>query len=149
MNGFNSTEVVGAVQRALGAAGMTSPLRKDWTSPGSAIQGINFYDLEAPAKILYPVITPLRNRIARVSGKGGIQANWRAVTAINISNVRAGTGEGNRSARINSTVQNYTAAYKTLGLEDSVTFQADLAANGFQDLKALATEGLLRAEMIP
>lgn len=145
---FNSTEVVGAVQRALGAAGMTSPLRKDWTQPGSAVQGINFYDLEAPAKILYPVITPLRNRIARVSGRGGIQANWRAITAINISNVRSGTGEGNRSAKINSTVQNYTAAYKTLGLEDSVTFQADLAANGFQDLKALATEGLLRAEMI-
>lgn len=145
---ISSTEVVSAVQRALGAAGMTSPLRKDWTQPGSAIQGINFYDLEAPAKILYPVITPLRNRIVRVSGKGGIQANWRAVTGININNIRAGTGEGNRSAKIASTVQNYTAAYKTLGLEDAVTFQADLAANGFQDLKALATEGLLRANMI-
>lgn len=142
-----SNDVVDAVRSAIGAGGGMS-LRKDWTSPGSATQGINFYDLEAPAKILYPVITPLRNRIARVSGKGGIQANWRAVTAININNIRAGVGEGNRGGKINSTVQNYSASYKTLGQEDSVTFQADLAANGFQDLKALATEGLLRSEMI-
>ena len=47
------------------------------TSPTS---GLTFYDLELGAKSLYPVLTPLRNAIPRVSGKGGIQAAWRAIT---------------------------------------------------------------------
>ncbi|WP_049126920.1 hypothetical protein, partial [Burkholderia cenocepacia] len=40
------------------------------------------YDLQAPAKNLYPVVTPLRNKIARVPGKGGVATNWRTVKAI-------------------------------------------------------------------
>ena len=46
------------------------------TSPTS---GLTYYDLELGAKFLYPLLTPLRNETPRVSGKGGIQANWRAV----------------------------------------------------------------------
>src|SRR6185312_12381887 len=97
---------------------------------------------------LYPVITPLRNRIARAKARGGIQANWRAVTGININGTRPGVSQGNRGAAIQTTVQNYTAAFAALGLEDFVTFEADLAAEGFQDVKALAVEGLLRSVMI-
>jgi hypothetical protein len=41
---------------------------------GSAVSGLTFYDLEVGAKLLYPVLTPLRNAIPRVSGRGGIQA---------------------------------------------------------------------------
>lgn len=123
-------------------------LLKAWTQSNSAISGITAYDLEAPAKQLYPVITPLRNEIPRVSGKGGIQANWRAVTNINTTNMQPYVSGGNRSGVITSTTADYTASYKGLGLEDSVTFEADYAAENFQDIKALAVEGLLRALMI-
>jgi hypothetical protein len=42
----------------------------------------------------------------------------------------------------------YTAAYAGLGLEDFVTFEADDAAQGFQDAKATAALNLLRSVMI-
>lgn len=130
---------------------MQSPdatLAKAWTQSGSATSGITAYDLEAPAKKLYPVITPLRNMIPRVSGKGGIQANWRGVTGINITGVSAGVSQGNRGGMITTGTKDYIAAYKGFGLEDAVNFEADYAAEGFDDVKALAVEGLLRSLMI-
>lgn len=119
-----------------------------FTMPANATTGINYYDLELGAKSLFPVITPMRNRMPRVSGKGGIQANWRAITGINVNNVVAGVGDGNRSAVVTTTTQDYTAAYKQIGLEDFVTFGADLAAQGFDDAKAIAARNLLYALMI-
>lgn len=142
---LNQADITSAVKAAIAG---NPALQKDWLAPNSAVSGINYYDLEAPAKQLYPVITPLRNRIPRVKATGGIQANWRAVTAINVNGTRAGVGQGNRGGAIQTTTKDYTAAYKSIGLEDFVTFEADLAAEGFQDVKALAVEGLLRALMI-
>lgn len=51
--------------------------KSTFAQSGSATTGLTFYDLEAGAKFLYPVLTPLRNEIPRVSGRGGIQANWK------------------------------------------------------------------------
>lgn len=123
-------------------------LAKAWTQSGSATTGITAYDLEAPSKKLYPVITPLRNAIPRVSARGGIQSNWKAVTGINTSKVAAGVSQGNRGGVIATTTADYNAVYRGLGLEDYVTFEADYAAEGFEDVKALAVEGLLRSVMI-
>lgn len=142
-----NAEILSAVKAVLGA-GPDAALAKDWTQSNNAVQGITAYSLEAPAKQLYPVITPLRNRIPRVGGGTGIQANWRAVTAINTAGTRAGVSGGNRGATISTTVQNYTAAFAGLGLEDYVTFEADYAAQGFDDVRALAVRGLLNALMI-
>ncbi len=147
MNAIVTAETLALLKAAQGQP--SDELRKAWTQSNSAISGITAYDLEAPAKQLYPVITPLRNMIPRVSGKGGIQANWRAVTGVNTAVTGSGyVSGGNRGAVITSTTADYTASYKGLGLEDSVTFEADYSAEGFQDVKALAVEGLLRAQMI-
>ena len=110
--------------------------------------GLVFIDLEPSAKTLYPVITPLRNQIPRVPGRGGTATNWKAITGINIGGLSLGVSEGRRGGTIGTTVQSYTAAYKGFGLEDSVTFEADYAAQGFDNLRLRATEGLLRAVMI-
>lgn len=123
-------------------------LAKAWTQSSSATTGLTAYDLEAPAKLLYPVITPLRNAIPRVSGKGGIQANWKAITGINTGNISAGVSEGNRGGVVATSQADYLAAYRGIGLEDYVTFEADYAAEGFDDAKARAVQGLLRALMI-
>lgn len=141
-----TNETLELIKQSRGAP--SAELLKAWTQSGSAISGITAYDLEAPSKKLYPVITPLRNEIPRVSGKGGIQANWRSVTGINTTGVRAGVSQGNRAGVITTTTSDNNAAYKGYGLEDSVTFEADYAAEGFEDVKALAVEGLLRATMI-
>lgn len=146
MNAQTTAETLALVKAAHGAP--NSELAKAWSQSNSAISGITAYDLEAPSKKLYPVITPLRNEIPRVSGKGGIQANWRAVTGVNTSKVAIGLSEGNRGAVMASSTADYTAAYKGYGLDDYVTFEADYASEGFEDSKALAVEGLLRALMI-
>jgi hypothetical protein len=109
--------------------------------------GLTAYDLEPRAKQLYPVITPLRNKIARVKGTGPA-AHWNAITGINSSGVALGLSEGHRGGVISTTTRSYVAAYKSFGLDDNVTFEADMAAEGYDDVKALAVEGLLRATMI-
>ena len=124
------------------------PLAKAFMQPTSATTGLQVYDLEAPAKLLYPVLTPLRNKIPRVGGGRGIQANWRAITSINSGRISAGLGQGNRGGVIDQTVKEYLAAFRGIGLDNFVTFEADMAAEGYQDLKATAVQSLLRALMI-
>lgn len=123
-------------------------LAKAWDQSASAITGITAYDLEAPAKLLYPVLTPLRNEIPRIVGGRGIQANWRGVTGVNTGKLSLGLGQGNRGGVQSVSTANFTASFKGMGLDDNLTFEADMAAVGFQDLKALAVESLLRATMI-
>lgn len=114
----------------------------------SQATGLINYDLQPVARIIYPVITPIRNMMPRVAGNGGTATNWRAITAINLTGVSAGVTEGERGGVISTQVKSYMASYKTLGLEDYVTFEAELAAVGFDDAKARAVEGLLRSLMI-
>lgn len=125
-----------------------APLAKAWTQSGTFNTGITNIDLEAPAKSVIPIITPLRNGIPRVSGNGGIQANWKAITGLNTAGISAGVSGGNRGAVITTAVTEYLAAYRGIGLEDSVTWEAQYAAEGFQDILALASRNLLSALMI-
>ena len=114
----------------------------------SATSGLTYYDLELGAKFLYPLLTPLRNEIPRVSGKGGIQANWRAVTGINTTGLRIGVSGGNRGGVQAVSTQDYTAAYKGIGIETSVDFEAQYAGMGFDDVKAIGAKVGLEACML-
>ena len=54
----------------------------------STISGVagnlNAFDLRGPALQLYPVITPLRNRLPRqVSDRGDLATRWKAITGVN------------------------------------------------------------------
>ena len=51
--------------------------------------GLVAYDLEAPAKNLYPVLTPIRNRLPRdtKSVGAGVGPHWMEVSAITGSGV--------------------------------------------------------------
>lgn len=123
-------------------------IQKAFEQSSVATTGITYYDLEAPSKKLYPVITPLRNSIPRVSGRGGIQANWKAVTGINTSKVTAGVSQGNRGGVVTTGTAEYNAVYRGVGLEDYVTFEAQYAGQNFEDVKALSVTGLLQSVMI-
>lgn len=122
--------------------------KSTFSQSGSATSGLTFYDLELGAKFLYPVLTPLRNEIPRVSGKGGIQANWRAITAVNSTGVRVGVSGGNRGAVMAVTTADYTAAYKGIGIENNVDFEAQYAGQGFDDVRAIAARAGLEALML-
>lgn len=134
--------------KAAQAKTMGDPLNKAFTQSASPTTGLTFYDLEHPAKTLYPVLTPLRNEIPRVSDGMGTQANWRAITAINTQNTSGGVAEGRRGGVISTTVTEYMAAFRGIGLEDTVTMEADWAGQGFDDVKARAAQGLLNSMMI-
>jgi len=123
-------------------------LAKYFTQTSTATQGFQAYNLEAPSKKLIPVLTPLRNMLPRVSGGYGVQANWKAVTNINAGNVRAGVAEGKRGGAINHILAERNAAFKSLGLENYITFEAEYAAKNFEDILALAVQSTMTGLMI-
>lgn len=110
--------------------------------------GLIGYDLAAPAKTLYPVLTPLRNMIPRVGANGDLATRWKAITDINSSKVPLGVGESLRGGYMDMTVKDYVATYKGIGLENYITFESEYAAEGFDNARARAVESLLRAFMI-
>lgn len=138
---------------------------KDWSlfSPDSA--GLVPYDLEAPAKLLVPRATPLRNRIPRSRGQGTALQTKR-ITGWSNSGV-GGTGLTDQSAFFSSesastafgplslrrpTKISYTASdksytYREQGLSDSVTWLAEFAGRGYQDIRSLSQTALLWASL--
>ena len=71
-------------------------LMADATKTITTSTGLTGYSLEAPAKKLYPVLTPLRNRIPRNShqGQGATATNWKAITGINSAKLKASVAFG-------------------------------------------------------
>ncbi len=148
----NALELNQAIRKA-----QTAPLfdprfasleKSTFSQTSFATSGLTYYDLESGAKLLYPVLTPLRNSIPRVSGQGGIQAAWRAITAINSSGLRVGVSGGNRGGVAAMTTKDYIATYKGIGIETSVDFEAQYAGQNFDDIRALAAQTGLESLML-
>ncbi len=113
--------------------------------------GLTAYVLQAPAKNLYPTITPLRNSMPRVARLNpGDAARWRTISSIIGSGYDAmgWVPEGQRSASMNYQAVLNTAPYLTIGEEDTVTFEAEAAAQGFEDINATATLRILQKTMM-
>jgi len=112
--------------------------------------GLTYYDLMAPAKNIYPVITPLRNSIPRVRRiNASDAARWRQVTALLGSGYDAmgWVPEGQRSATMSYTTAQKSASYVTIGEEDYLTFEAEAAALGLEDEDSMVTLRLLQKMM--
>lgn len=117
--------------------------------------GLTWYNLEIPAKNIYPTITPLRNSIARVGPRGagtqhpGAAANWKVINALTGSgwDSMGWVPEGQRSGTMSYTSTPVAKSYVTLGEEDYLTFEAEAAAEGFEDENAMVTFRLLQKMM--
>ena len=75
--------------------------------------GLTAYDLQAPAKNLYPIVTPLRNSLPRVARLNpGDAARWRSITSITGSGFDAmgWVPEGQRSASMSYAATPYSRA---------------------------------------
>ena len=94
------------------------------------------------AKQLVPFASPLRNIIPRKLSKTGTSVHWKAITDI-ANTGKATTLEGTRGSGMSYTVADKLAAFKVIGLQDSVTLEAEAAGRNFQDVKATATTNLL------
>lgn len=138
-------------------------LTKDITTTSPIASGLVPYDLEAPAKFLIPVLTPLRNDTPRVKGQG-LTRRIKQITGISNS----GTGNVARLSPFmaDSTTDTFGGAtlqrpkkisyagadasfnYKQLGLSDSVSWSAEAAGQGFTDPRQLSQTSLLMATML-
>lgn len=98
------------------------------------------------AKQLVPFLSPLRNIIPRKVSPTGTSTHWKAITSI-VPQGKATALEGTRGTAMSYTVEDKMAAFKVLGLQDAVTFEAEAAGRNFQDVKATASTNLLLSLM--
>ena len=108
--------------------------------------GLVAYDLEPVAQRMYPVITPLRNTIARVGGGVGTGVHYLQVTGIKPQS--PGVAEGHRAGVMGVTVVPKAAAWATLGNENVVSFEAEESSLPGTDNRALAALTMLDGLMI-
>lgn len=113
---------------------------------GLNITGI---DLEGPSKSLFPVLSPWRNQVPRVSAPIGAKAaQWKAITGINVTNQSIFMGWGAPGGQVTTTEQDYAAYYMPISLGDTVQWDAEDLARGYDQLRAGGGVRLLYALMI-
>lgn len=106
--------------------------------------GITAYNLEAPTIGLVPTRTPFIDMIPRrTTHKGDLGVHWKSLTALDSALVAIGVSEGVRGASISPTVTVSNTLFKTLGLEDDYTFEAEEAAESFDNVPGRSVQWLL------
>jgi hypothetical protein len=139
---------------ALTKAALNSPMSpEEALAKGVTVStGLVYYDLQAPAKNLYPVITPLRNKIPRVGRPIGYgdSAKWKQIAAITGSgyNSMGWVPEGQRSGTMSYSATQKAAAYCTLGEEDYATYEAISAGEGFENVESTDSLRTLQKMML-
>lgn len=130
--------------------------------PGST-GGLQMFDLSGPALQLSPRMTPLRNRIPRRrgigtshrfkritgwsnSGTGGVADLWPGITETG-TNVVAGQTL-RRGPVITLAGDQVSVPYMTFSESNTVTWEAEFAGFGYQDLRQLSTTSLLYSSMV-
>ena len=173
-NSQRIAERVEAITKGLSAdaaAGMSADLEalkssladlgKDWSLTFPNAAGLVPYDLEAPAKLLVPRMTPLRNSTPRGKGQGtarqfkrilgwtnsGVGGVADAMAFMNSETASTGFGPINlrRGSKINYASDSKSVTYVEQGLSDSVTWKAQFAGQGFDDIRQLSQTALLWA----
>lgn len=160
-----SADALASVQGELDALkAATADLSKDWSLTFPNSDGLVPYDLEAPAKLLVPRITPLRNMLPRGkgvgtarqfrrilgwtnSGVGGVSDAMAFMNSETVSNQFGGISGFRRGAKITYASDSKSVNYVEQGLSDSVTWKAQFAGQGFQDIRSLSQTALLWATM--
>ena len=139
---------------ALTKAALSSPMSKEEAlAKGVTIgTGLVYYDLQAPAKNLVPIITPLRNTISRVGRPTGYgdSAKWKQITALTGSGFDAmgWVPEGQRSGTMSYSATQKSSAYFTLGEEDYATYEAISAGEGFENVESTDSIRTLQKMML-
>src|SRR5437016_9758990 len=88
--------------------------------------GLVAFDLQAPAKNLYPFVTPIRNALPRIGGGTGTATNWRQVTALTGSGFDAmgWVPEGQRSGQMSYSTASKSASFVTIDEEDASSYES-------------------------
>lgn len=143
---------------------LSAELGKNITLTSPLSSGFVPFDLVAPSRLIYPVYSPLRNKVPRVAGQG-TSHRAKLVTAIagsqtGLPNQRISISEIPNGQSINGNWPlNLPAAgaqsavdmnipYKFFGLSESLSWLAQFSGQGFEDISALANLVLLQEFML-
>ena len=159
-----SPDAVGALNSALASQRLAmQDIQKDITLTSPLSTSFAAFDLEAPAKLLTPRPTPLRNKIARKkgvgtshrvkringytgTGTGGIGNTWPGITES--TTTAFGSINYERGPKISYAADDLVLPYNSYSLSDSVSFDANFSGMGYQDLRQLSSTSTLYATML-
>ena len=159
-----SPDAVGALNTALASQrAISADIAKEITLTSPLSTSFAAFDLEAPAKLLTPRPTPLRNKIVRKKGVGtshrikritgytgtgtGGQGNiWPGITETTTTTF--GSIAYERGPKISYTADDIVIPYSSYSLSDSVSFDANFSGLGYQDLRQLSSTSTLYATML-
>lgn len=165
-----SSDALASVQGALATLKDQQPdLVKDLTLTSPLSTGLVAFDLEAPAKLLAPRPTPLRNRIPRQRGMG-TSHRFKRITGFTgsgtggVGNIHPGivdstqtnfapSGAANslyyaRGPKISYAGDDQVVPYSQFSMSDEVTWSAQYSGQGYQDIRQLSRTSLLYASML-
>jgi hypothetical protein len=159
-----SPDAVGSLNAALAAQRTaTADIVKDISLTSPLSTSFAAFDLEAPAKLLTPRPTPLRNKIVRKrgvgtshrvkritgytgTGTGGQGQIWPGITETTTNTF--GSINYERGPKISYTADDLVIPYNSYSLSDSVSFDANFSGLGYQDLRQLSSTSTLYATML-
>jgi len=157
-------DALAGLQNALSAQRVAmQEIQKDITLTSPLSTSFAAFDLEAPAKLLTPRPTPLRNRIPRKkgvgtshrvkrilgytgTGTGGVGNTWPGITES--STATFGSINYERGPKISYAADDLVLPYNSYSLSDSVSFDANFSGLGYQDLRQLSSTSTLYATML-
>jgi len=164
-----TADAAAGLQNALAAQRLAmQDIQKEITTTSPLSTSFAAFDLEAPAKLLTPRPTPLRNRIPRKKGVGtshrvkritgytgtgtGGQGNiWPGITETTQNNFAPGAANAlylERGPQISYTADDLVLPYNSYSLSDQVSFDANFSGLGYQDLRQLSSTSTLYATML-
>jgi hypothetical protein len=131
------------------------------------VSGLVPFDLLAPSRLIYPMYTVFRNKLPRPAGQGtsriervftgisGTQTGGQGVVDISIPElVQSGGSLASTSWPLNlpsagsQTEVQLNVPYRFFGLTESLSWLAQFAGQGFEDISALANLILLQEMML-
>lgn len=147
--------------------GASDALAKSFTAGNlgiGSVSGLAPFDLRAPSRLLYPVYTVLRNKLPRPMGQGlsmqekaltgisGSGTGGQGVLDISIAELTGSTSFSNWPLNLpqagSQTEVNLNVPYRFFGLTEQLSFLAQFAGQGFEDISALANLVLLQEMML-
>jgi hypothetical protein len=159
-----SPEASSGLQTALAAQRLAmQDIQKEITLTSPLSTSFAAFDLEAPAKMLTPRPTPLRNRIPRKkgigtshrvkrilgytgTGTGGVGNTWPGITES--TTTAFGSINFERGPQISYASDDLILPYNSYSLSDAVSFDANFSGLGYQDLRQLSSTSTLYATML-
>lgn len=132
------------------------------------VSGLVPFDLLAPSRLIYPVYTVFRNKLPRPAGQGtsriervftgisGSQTGGQGVVDISIPELVQSSGASlastnwplNLPGTGSQTEVQLNVPYRFFGLTESLSWLAQFAGQGFEDISALANLILLQEMML-